>query len=372
MASDELDLVEKLLQAFEDVSCKRQQTRIKAYDTMREIWMHYYIPNSLVNRKMALMASVERSLKKGQEKELIWAANVIPLLVVQSESIDDVTEIVNLVKPLLMSIVKDCSVVISNARVQCCTVLGLLFFFAEDDPVEIVTLMKMLQEVLQNRNIEHDEDGDLYAKVMNSWSLLLTLLTPESIVKQISDGVLLSASYLVEMLGSTRLSVRTVTGKTLALVYELSVQHDANFLHDELPDLIETIQSLAKDAYRFQAKEDRKLQRSIFRDVLHYLQKDVTPELRIKFADETLLLDSWAINHQYTCLRNMFGSGMNVHLKENLIVRNMLNLGHRMGSTPKYLGKIAKMEQWLSNTVATKNRSIARGKERDKRYETLD
>uniref|UniRef100_A0A182W9B9 Interferon-related developmental regulator N-terminal domain-containing protein n=1 Tax=Anopheles minimus TaxID=112268 RepID=A0A182W9B9_9DIPT len=372
MASDKMQLLsDKLLQAFDDASVKRRQTRINAYVVMCEIWTHYYIPDSLTNRKMVLMASLENSLKKGEEKEQNWAGKVIPLMVIQSETVEDVVEILQLLKPALMSIVRDSSAANCNVCAQCCTVLGMLYFAGEKDPHEILVLMKILQGILQISTPD-SENGEHYAKVLNCWSLLLTLLTPESIVEQITNAVLLSVSYLIGMLESKDLAVRTVIGKTLALMYELGLQHNTNFLQDELPDVIDTIQKLLTDVNRSQAKEHRKLQRFIFRDVLHYLQEHKIPAVRIKFADETLLLDSWAIHHQYSCLRNVFGAGMNVHLKENVLIRYMLKLGPKRDTMEKHSVKVMKMEQQLSNVIMAKKRAIARGKDRDKRSYVLE
>uniref|UniRef100_A0A182MV55 Interferon-related developmental regulator N-terminal domain-containing protein n=1 Tax=Anopheles culicifacies TaxID=139723 RepID=A0A182MV55_9DIPT len=368
MASQKLQLVEKLLQAFDDASVKRQQTRINAYELMCEIWMHHYIPDVLATRKMALVESLERSLRKGEEKEQIWASNVIPLMMVQSETLEDAAEILQLLRPILMAIVKDSSATICA---QCCTVLGTLYFTGEDDPQEILVLMKIFQEILLNNKFMGG-NSELYAKVMNSWSLLLTLLTPDCIVQQISKNVLLSVRYLMEMLESTDLAVNLAIGVTFALMFEMGLQQDPNFLKDELPDVIDILQKLSSNPFRFQAKEDRKQQRHVLRDVLRYLQEHTIPEVRIKFGDETLLLDSWAIQHQYACLRNVFGTGMNVHLQENVLIRDILKLGPKRDIVEKHLAKVMKMEQQLSNAATSKKRSIARGKERDKRSYALE
>uniref|UniRef100_A0A182SDU2 Interferon-related developmental regulator N-terminal domain-containing protein n=1 Tax=Anopheles maculatus TaxID=74869 RepID=A0A182SDU2_9DIPT len=245
MASEEVQLEETLRKAIDDTSDNRQQTRINAYELICEILMHNYIPDSLANRKMTLLSSLERSMRKGREKEQIIATKTIPLLMVQSETTQDVSEeFVKMLKPTLISITYD----FKNAN---CSKLS------------------------------------------------------------------------------------TISNK-------------------------------------FQAKEDLKQQRLIFRDVLHYLREGVTPDIRIKFEDETLLLDSWTIHHQYACLRNVLASGMNVHLKENLLIRDILTLGPKVSKLEKRFEKILKLEQRASNEVASKNRSIARGKERDKRFASLE
>uniref|UniRef100_A0A182Y1Z1 Interferon-related developmental regulator N-terminal domain-containing protein n=1 Tax=Anopheles stephensi TaxID=30069 RepID=A0A182Y1Z1_ANOST len=364
MALQEDEFEEKLFQAIDDTADKRQQTRIEAYDLIREILMHNYIPEALTNRKMALLAALERSLRKGNEKERIVAAKLIPLLVIQCEAVEGVQEIEKLLKPVLITTMKDAENVACSVTVHCSNALGMLCLAGEKDPDEILAVMRIVQEILQE-DLPYSVTNKLYAGVLNSWSLLLTLLAPKTIVEQINGGILLSSKDLVAMLEETHLAVRTSSSKTLALMHELGHQYDPSFLHDELPDFMDILQKLSTTSNKYQAKKNRKQQRHAFREVLHYFREGVTPEIGIKFEDETLHLDRWAIRHQYSCLKTVLTSGMNVHLKENLLVRDILQLGPKVSKLEKRSVKMLKLEQRLSNGAASKKRSITRGKERD-------
>ena len=106
------------------------------------------------------------------------------------------------------------------------------------------------------------------------------------------------------MLKSPHLDVRMTAGETIALVLECGRNHDEDFLEEHLEELIETTKQLATDSQKFRAKRDRKQQRAGFRDVLHYLEEDVQPEICIRVVQgghkEQLILDTWSIHHQYT------------------------------------------------------------------------
>uniref|UniRef100_A0A182SKY9 Interferon-related developmental regulator N-terminal domain-containing protein n=1 Tax=Anopheles maculatus TaxID=74869 RepID=A0A182SKY9_9DIPT len=373
---------EKLLQAIENASDKAQQTRINAFQIINEVLVHHYIPDFLEDRKVTLMDAVEKSLRRGKGVEQSWAARIIPLLVIQIEALEDIGELVTVLKPVLLSTAQDGSAAY-DARAKCCAALGLLCFVGVDDLGEILPLMKVLQSIFAGSYLKGDNSpsgasndaGALHSAALSAWSLLLTLLPPGEFVALMGGGagtgVVPSVRNLVGMLQSPILEVRMVAGETLALMFELGRQHDDEFLEDELPELIEAAQKLATDAHKYRAKRDRKVQRATFRDVLHYLEEDISPEIGIKFGRELLVLNTWAIHHQYTCLRNALGFGMNVHLADNVFVREVLQLGPKMDE-PERLRKTVKAEQRFINAAAFKARTISRGKNRDKRSFALN
>uniref|UniRef100_A0AAG5DVN2 Interferon-related developmental regulator N-terminal domain-containing protein n=1 Tax=Anopheles atroparvus TaxID=41427 RepID=A0AAG5DVN2_ANOAO len=367
---------EKLLQAIENASDKAQQTRINAFQTINEVLVHHYIPDFIDDRKVTLMDAVEKSLRRGKGAEQAWAARIIPLLVIQIEALEDIGALVTVLKPVLLSTAQD-GAAAYDARAKCCAALGLLCFVGVDDLSDVLPLMKVLQGIFAGSYLKGDnspsganaEAGALHSAALSAWALLLTLLPPSDVVALTLAGggnIVPSVHSLVGMLQSPHLDVRMVAGETIALLFELGRQHDDEFLEEELPEVIEAAQKLATDAHKYRAKRDRKVQRATFRDVLHYLEEDVSPEISIKFGREMLLLNSWGMHHQYTCLRNALGFGMNVHLSENLFVREVLQLGAKIDE-PERLRKTVKAEQRFLNAAAFKARTITRGKNRDKR-----
>ncbi len=51
------------------------------------------------------------------------------------------------------------------------------------------------------------------------------------------------------------------------------------------------------------------------------------PEKSIKLGVEVLLLDSWAKLCQYNTFRDLLGPGMNTHLKQNDLLRDIFQMG---------------------------------------------
>lgn len=171
---------------------------------------------------------------------------------------------------------------------------------------------------------------------------------------------------LMGLLQSAHLDVRMIAGEIFALLFESGRAHDDEFLELYLPDLIDITKKLATDSHKFRAKRDRKTQRATFRDVLHYIEDDISPEINVRFGRESLLLDTWAIHHQYTSICNLMGPGINKHLAENDFIREVLELGAPLTelTTPRAM---TKAEKKFINAEAFKARTKVRSKNRDKR-----
>lgn len=52
--------------------------------------------------------------------------------------------------------------------------------------------------------------------------------------------------------------------------------------------------------------------------------------LQVKFGSEVLVLDSWLRRKQYDALCHILGPGINIHLAENELLRDVFELGARI------------------------------------------
>lgn len=371
---------ENLLQAIENASDKSLQTRMNAFQVINETLVHHYIPEFIDDRKMTLMDVIEKSIKKGKGAEQAAAARIIPLLVIQLEGSEEINGMINVLKPVLLATAQD-GAASFDARAKCCMALGLLNFLGTDDIGDLLPLMKSFEGIFSGSYLKGDnspssanaEAAAMHSAALSAWALLLTLIPAGDLVSLVNsnNAMIPSIKKLTGMLQSPHLDVRMTAGETIALILESGRSHDDDFLENELPDLIEATQKLATDAHKYRAKRDRKVQRATFRDVHRYLEEDISPEISIKFGKESLLLDTWTLHHQYICLRNALGFGMNVHLAENEFLRDVLELGAKMDEMERSL-KVAKAEKKFINAAAFKARTITRGKNRDKRSAVLN
>lgn len=67
-----------------------------------------------------------------------------------------------------------------------------------------------------------------------------------------------------------------------------------------------------------------------FQTVFVPLQDDELEPLQVKFGQEVLVLDSWLRRKQYYALCHILGPGLNTHLTENELLRDIFELGARI------------------------------------------
>merc|ERR1712045_787869 len=149
---------------------------------------------------------------------------------------------------------------------------------------------------------------------------------------------------------------------------EFAYQYDEEFLPEGLDSLIETLKQLATDSTKSRSKKDRKEQRSSFRDILRGVEEGDPPSEKVKFGQEVLFLDSWYKKLQYDWFCKVLGSGMNLHLSSNLMVREIFELPPPLPAFDQAMSsKMSKTERNAANQLAFKLRTQSRNKNRDKR-----
>jgi len=365
---------EKFSQALENATEKSAQTRTKALENLCEILMHRYIPEYVEDRKVTLIDCIEKSIRRGKGSEQTMGARLIPLLVLQLGGDEDVSKALN---QFLLTTVQDKSVSF-GARAQCCSALGLLNFLGGEDIGDLVTLMQYFENIFSGSYLRGDdkspisvtsEAATLHAEAISAWGLLLTLVPSGDFVSWMNGGqpMVPSMKKFMGLMQSPHLDVRMAAGETIALIIECGRNHDDEFLDEYIGDLIDIVKQLATDSHKYRAKRDRKAQRATFRDVLRYLEEDISPEISIRFGSECLPLDSWAIHHQYSQLCAVMGPGMTSQLQDNDFIRDIFQLGTKIIEDGHTKTKQSKLERHLVNAAAFKARTISRGKNRDKR-----
>lgn len=79
-----------------------------------------------------------------------------------------------------------------------------------------------------------------------------------------------------------------------------------------------------------------------------FFQEDISPEITIKFGTESLVLNTWALHHQYTAMCTITGPGMTLHLQENDFIRSIFELGPKLVFDPTVANqKQSKLEKVL-------------------------
>ena len=328
---------EKFSQALENAGEKAVQTRCNALQAMCEILQHRYMPDYIEDRKVTIQDVAERSLKRGKGAEQGWAAQLSSLLILQL-GVDDA--IAKALCETLLVTCQDKSVGFA-ARAKCCTALGLLNFLGTDDTGmgDLLQTMRQFEQIFSGSYLKGDftpssagaDEAILHSAALNAWSLLLTIIPGgDFAVMMPREEYRPSMANLMGMLKSPHLEVRMAAGEAIALVLERGRSHDDQFLDEYLDALSDMAKDLATDFHKYRAKKDRKTQRATFRDVLRFIEEDESPEISVRFGQETMIISSWALHHQYTTLCTVIGPGITNHLAENEFLREVLDLGARL------------------------------------------
>nr|CAG4646469.1 EOG090X0ARF [Macrothrix elegans] len=389
----QLEILEEKLKEYIDLtSQKSSQGRINSFDALCKAFSSKYMPDFVAGRRMTLLDCAERGLKKGRGAEQESAARLLALLCLQLGNVSDSESIYREQKNYLLTLIADNSVS-PGARAQLCSTLGICAFLADCDLNEINQIMLAFECVFCAPLRSETNSADvlrLYTASLGAWSLLLTLLP----ARHIYDLSQTHIRRLVQVLDSTDVDLRIGAGEAIALIYEGARAYDEDFgfdvsaveeeeeqqdeeierrehtsrQTDDMDELCSRLRQLATDSHKYRAKKDRKQQRSSFRDILRAVEENEPPEIRVKFGRETLDVDSWSCKHQYDSFCQLLGSGMNLHLAQNELLREVFGLGNPLlDDGTAGLGRVKKVERHHLNMAAFKARSLARGKNRDKR-----
>ncbi|XP_065407468.1 interferon-related developmental regulator 2 isoform X5 [Chrysemys picta bellii] len=286
-------------------------------------------------------------------------------------------EVFRSLKPLLISILTDSSAS-PIARQSCATALGMCCYIAAADVEDLISCLACLEGIFgtscpeEGRSVPTHHSPllqTLHCNALQSWSLLLTIC-PSSQIKKILDNHLLKLPLL---LSSDNVNLRIVAGETIALLFELAHELEEEFFYEDTDLLCTKLKALATDSNKYRAKTDRRKQRSIFRDVLHFIENGECHEETIKFGLECMYVDSWVRRRMYNAFKEVLGSGVRHHLQNNELLREIFDLGPPLvlDAAAIKASKISRFEKHLYNSAAFKARTKARSRVRDKRADVL-
>lgn len=358
----------KVKEAIDLAGQKSGAGRVKALEALCSGLLKRYAPDFLENQQMTVCDVVQRAVKKGKGGEVVSGARLAVLLALQ---LADCEEVYRELKPVLVQITGDRTAA-PAARAAVATALAGLCFLGGGEMAEVVATMEVLEGVFSSSFAKKDgtvptvnpELQALHCAALSSWSLLLTLLSSGDVFRVADKHV----QHLRGLLESSDVDLRMTAGESLALVLEFSYDYDSDYEPEDLAGLIVTVKQLATDSTKSRSKKDRKEQRSTFRDVLRGVEEGEPPCQKVKFGREMLRLESWFICLQYQWFCKQLGSGMNLHLADNYMLREIFELGNPLPALDGTSSdKPSKEERNAANQLARKIRTGIRSKNRDKR-----
>ncbi|XP_055787949.1 interferon-related developmental regulator 2-like isoform X1 [Salvelinus fontinalis] len=365
---------DKLKQCIDNLMDKSAKTRLAALESLRGAFSSRLLCDFLTERRLTISDCLERSLRKGGGEEQAAAATVCAQLCVQLGGGDESEEGFKILRPVLSAIMIDgCASV--AARQSCASALGMCCYVsAAEDGEDLVKSMSHLESVFTTSypncegTLPTSKAGapGLHSAALHAWALLVTLC-PASRLSVLLDLHLLKLQACLE---SSDVNYRIAVGETIALLVELGRDIDRELEDSDM--LCECLKGLATDGNKHRAKNDRRKQRSIFREVLHYIENEDFTEEKIRFGVEGIYIDSWMRRRVYDAFKEVLESGVRHHLQLNPLLRDIFGLGPPLilDSSVK-ASKISRFEKHLFNSAAFKARTKLRNKVRDKRADVM-
>uniref|UniRef100_A0A673AS69 Interferon-related developmental regulator 2-like n=1 Tax=Sphaeramia orbicularis TaxID=375764 RepID=A0A673AS69_9TELE len=329
---------DKLKQCIDNLMDKSAKTRLAALESLRQAFCSKVLYEFLSERRLTVSDCLERSLKKGGGEEQAAAATVFTLLCIQLGGGDEAEVGFNMLRPLLSNILIDSGASLA-ARQSCARALGMCCYVSAGDD---------------------GESADLWFWTVLTSQLLLVCLSCRHLPK------------LEACLQSSDVHFRIAVGETIALLVELGRDVDEEFEVDNSDSLCDCLKGLATDGNKHRAKNDRRKQRSIFREVLHYIENDDFTEEKIRFGVESVYIDGWMRRRIYDAFKEILESGVRHHLQFNPLLRDIFGLGPPLILDANIrTNKISRFEKHLFNSAAFKARTKQRSKVRDKRADVM-
>uniref|UniRef100_A0A8C4IRU8 Interferon-related developmental regulator 2 n=1 Tax=Dicentrarchus labrax TaxID=13489 RepID=A0A8C4IRU8_DICLA len=364
---------DKLKQCIDNLMDKSAKTRLAGLESLRQAFSSRVLYDFLTERRLTVSDCLERSLKKGSGEEQAAAATVFALLCIQLGGGDEAEEGFKMLRPILTAILIDNSASIV-ARQSCARALGMCCYVsAAEDGEDLIKSLALLESVFMssypNREgtLPTPKPGGpgLHSAALQAWSLLVTLCPASRLT-------VLHLPKLQACLQSSDVNYRIAVGETIALLVELGRDIEEEFEVEDSETLCQCLKSLATDGNKHRAKNDRRKQRSIFREVLHYIENEDFTEEKIRFGVESVYIDSWMRRRIYDAFKEIMESGVRHHLQFNPLLRDIFGLGPPLIlDAAVKANKISRFEKHLFNSAAFKARTKQRNKVRDKRADVM-
>jgi hypothetical protein len=361
-STDNLD--EKLDSAMEGVRSKDLKTRENALRTLQILFSQKYLPDQVASRSESLTEQLIPCLKKGYESEGKLAAIVSSLHFIQLGEPND--ELFHKYRDAIMPILRDESKS-TSLRTSYAQAIGYICFLASEEITSTVDLMKSLESIFSKSYILQDgavpivtrDQSELHTAALSSWCLLLSTM-PDN---HAHDLIRLYAPEKIPgLIESNDADLRNQAGEAIAVLYEIA--REINSVFSEPPEsLLITLDKKANESVKYKGKKEKRLQRATFREIYNSFEEGTSPEFTIKFAREVLEITSWTGRLYYNGFSSLLGTGMNVHLKENGLLRSIFNLDEvELDESQKAKGN--RFERQLANKAAFKLRTQALKKTR--------
>lgn len=350
-----------LLENIEGARQKSAKSRQTCLAEVKKALCRRYMNDIILSRKETILDIVEKLLKKGQKEDRVLSSNIACALCIQLGEGESLRVFTTL-KPILITIIND-DTVAPSARGSAALALGLSCFIGAEETEDTAQCLSALKSAFSKKIPSEASHHVSFTHALLAWGLLLTVAS-ESVVQEQMEGCI---SIICKVLENGDLNLRIAAGETVALMFELSREMDYTLATGPINNLYSILRDLANESGRHKGKREKRQQKSSFRDILKSVENGQVPDEVIKFGSEFIRMTSWTWLCRYNRFKEALGSGTNIHLASNMLLREIFGLGIPVAKDLKE-SKTGKYErQWL-NQATNKVRHLSRNQKRDHKH----
>lgn len=329
---DSHNIEDRLVEAFENLHAKSAKTRLIAFEYIRKTLTGRYLVDFIFNRKITFLDSISRCIKRSKGQDLGHAAHIISILCATIGPSPETDPIFSELNSQLLALLAD-KTIQPDIRSKCARTIAIC--------THIIGIEGYLEQIMDrlyaifsascakgDNSMPNPSDqlAALHSSCLQAWTLLLTALnnsSPHVAFEHVEEYI----DKITELLDSPHLDVKISAGETLAVMCEIIRTQNEDITADDFDDICDKIRELMTETQKSRGKKDLRQQRSNFREILAAIEENEAPNSTIKFGRERLILESWSRRRQHDAFCELFGSGLNHHLAENELLRDIFGLG---------------------------------------------
>ncbi|KAI8350618.1 interferon-related developmental regulator-domain-containing protein [Choanephora cucurbitarum] len=350
---DESVLEDDIRHCVNELGEKRASSREAALTNLSKLMRHYYCGSFFDNNpsaQEALLQLLVRLVRKpGTTEEAVLAARAIGLAFVNAgeQSDSEQESLYAMVLPYLKQVIKDSNQV--ELKCQAIDTLATMTFAAASTSSTKGALDYLYKILISNASQIQPDESELSTNdlllvmeaTLRAYGLLYASVFGQGrhSIDDAWDEWQSAMPAHLDLLESKSKDVRVAAGENVALMYECSHAPKNNGQseeteeeekedmseYEELDDLIDILQRLANESSRRVNKQDRKEQKSAFRDILKSVQTGHRPKERLKLGRQRFVFRGWAQIIELHAFRSILGAGLANHFESNGLVQGVFD-----------------------------------------------
>ncbi|ETL84202.1 hypothetical protein L917_15932 [Phytophthora nicotianae] len=356
--------------AMEELTEKRDTTKIAALEKILTMLRAEVMSDRVQTSKVTLTSHALGCLKKRAKESNSLALRVLSMVAItlgadEQGFYDDILSSVQ-------RIFTDRGD--SALRVEAVYALSIACFVCCPDDEPKWELLEVLGSFLVAAKDAEDDGHDekefpevLTIAVMECWAFLVSYFSPSVMIGKVYNAQSIVHDHVAALAGfvrgGTNASVRASACEVLALIvqfkYIIAAHNGWTYSHESAGSIISgldsRIEAYMRESGKSIGKKNRKVQRSMLKEVLETLQSGEGPHKELQAEGETLTVSTWSRFFQAHVFRRALQSGFQTHLVENEVLREVFEVTENVNTKVGLKPTVKRRAERKAKTVHKRN-----------------